>query len=94
MLVALGEVYENVGVPQPQPNRCVRLQHWSVGVAQCITRGRRAPGTVATMTVIIPDTEDKVINAELSYAGLEVSDAREPRPSRAPFARVPKNGHD
>jgi hypothetical protein len=65
-----------------------------LGVAQCITRGRRAPGTVATMTVIIPDTEDKVINAELSYAGLEVSDAREPRPSRAPFARVPKNGHD
>ena len=80
---------------EPQPNRCVRLVlAKSVGVAQCITRGRRAPGTVATMTVIIPDTEDKVINAELSYAGLEVSDAREPRPSRAPFARVPKNGHD
>ena len=84
-----------MGNPQPQLDRCVRLVlAKSVSVAQCITRDRRAPGTVATMTVIIPDTEDKVINAELSYAGLEVSDAREPRPSRAPFARVPKNGHD
>jgi len=90
----LFEISENVGTREPQPNRVRLVLAKSVGVAQCITRGRRAPGTVATMTVIIPDTEDKVINAELSYAGLEVSDAREPRPSRAPFARVPKNGHD
>lgn len=55
--------------------------------------GRRVPGTAATMTVI-PDTEDKVINAELSYAGLEVSGCANPDSSRSPSYAVPKNGHD
>ena len=54
--------------------------------------GRRVPGTAATMTVI-PDTEDKVINAELSYAGLEVSGCANPDPSRSPSpTRYPKMG--
>jgi len=42
---------------------------------------------------VIPDTEDKVINAELSYAGLEVSGCANPDPSRSPSpTRYPKMG--